>query len=208
MPGTASARSRVYNLLATGLAYPDNETWETLKDGRFAQALADAMAECGLALAPHEFADLVAPCSTLEELEVRHLAAFEAALPAPRCSLHEGDCRPPEDRPKLLMELKAFYRCFGLAMTGACMGMEDHLTVELEFMHFLAFHQDNTDQPSSALQQFRDAEQDFLQHHLADWVPALAARYSGQASGSDLLGTILSLAARLVSAEQERLAGQ
>ena len=206
MPELASARSRVYRLLATGLTYPDAEMWEMLKDGRFAQALADAMAEYGFATEPGEFADLASPGGTLEELEVGHLAAFEAALPASRCSLHEGDHRPPEDRPKLMMELKAFYRCFGLDMTGACTGMEDHLTVELEFMHFLAFHQGDTDQPVSALQAFRDAERDFLLHHLADWVPALASRYSGQASGHDLPGAILSLAARFISAELRRWA--
>lgn len=204
MPRTASARSRVYNLLATGLAYPDHETWAMLKDGRFAQGLADAMADCGVAEASGAFTHMGNTGATFEEFEVRHLAAFEAA--PPRCSLHEGDYRPPEDRPKLLMELKAFYRCFGLEIAGTCTGMEDHLSVELEFMHFLAFRQGDADLTGSAMQPFRDAERDFLRHHLADWVPALALRNSGQATGGDFSGAILNLAAQFISAEHERLA--
>jgi len=207
MPRSALARSRVYNLLATGLAYPDSGIWKTLKDGRFAQALADAMAECGLVAVPGELAGLTPSGITLEEFEVSYLSAFETALPTPRCSLHEGDYCLPDERPKLLMEVKAFYRCFGLDMIGACMGMEDHLTVELEFMHFLAFRQHDAD-PGSELQAFRNAERDFLQHHLAGWVPKLASRYSDQSSVNDFPGTILNLAARFINAERERIVGR
>ncbi|CAA7620497.1 molecular chaperone TorD family protein [Magnetospirillum sp. UT-4] len=187
----AAARSRAYTLLAAATAYPDEALWETLADGRFAAALAESMAE-----ATGEPAVVAAPAGSLAELQAEYVAAFDLGRGGPGRSLHEGDHRPAETRPDLLVELAAFYRCFGLG-TQHCTAGLDHLSVALEFMHFLAFHEAGGAAGSAP---YRHAQRDFVARHLADWVPAVAAAHGE----SGFHGSVLAAAARLVAADAGR----
>lgn len=185
----ATARSRAYNLLSAALGYPDQALWDALADGSFAAALGDAMAEA----TGESSATLTLPDGTLETLQASYVAAFDLGFGGNARSLNEADHRAAELRPDLLVELKAFYRCFGLGIEGCTNGV-DHLAVELEFMHYLAYHEPPDE---DAARPYREAQRDFLARHLVDWVPVLAAIHDGRS----FYGAILAIAARLVAAD-------
>ncbi|MBL8489901.1 MAG: molecular chaperone TorD family protein [Rhodocyclaceae bacterium] len=172
----AAARSRAYGLFARAFRYPETEAFEDLADGSYAEALGEAL-RASFPAVTDEFDTLVVPwlavTGDIEELEAAYLAAFENDAPRPSVSLYEGSYgEQRNEKPRLLLELKAFYRNFGLAM--AANDMEDVLPAELEFLQFLAAKQ------AQALQEGRDprpylhAQRDFLARHLSGWLPALA----------------------------------
>ncbi|MFO1425592.1 MAG: molecular chaperone TorD family protein [Steroidobacteraceae bacterium] len=59
----------------------------------------------------------------------------------------------------------------------------DHLSVELEFVHMLCWHESQAADGAAALP-FQLAQADFTQRHLAAWTPTLAAQVAARAPGS------------------------
>lgn len=104
------------------------------------------------------------------------LAAFDPGVSADACSLHEAEYAP-EDRTALFEELLRFYAFFGLAREGTC-ELPDHLTVELEFLHFLTFLEYQAAQEGRPVDGLRRAQYDFLSRHLARLARGIAERCS------------------------------
>lgn len=192
----AAARSRAYGLFARAFRYPETETFEELADGSYAEALREAL-QASFPAVTDEFDTRVVPWLTvpdgIEEFEAAYLSAFENDAPSPSVSLYEGTYgEQRNEKPRLLLELKAFYRNFGLAM--AANDMEDALPAELEFLQFLAAKQ------AEALLEGRDplpylhAQRDFLARHLSGWVPALAGELEARLGEGSFtaLGRLLS----------------
>jgi DMSO reductase family type II enzyme chaperone len=160
------ARSRMYALLAEGFRYPDAETHSGFADGAYAASLADALGE----RAPDQRLRVADP---LVDLAAAYLSAFETDIPEPSASLYEGTYRQQGQRPALLLELKGFYRNFGLEMGDAANDLEDTVTAELEFMQFLAAKQAQAQEGSLPVVPYVRAQRDFLERHLAQWLPEL-----------------------------------
>lgn len=102
------------------------------------------------------------------------LAAFEPAVSREAGSLHEA-AYASEDRSVLFEELLRFYGHFGLAR-GERAELPDHLTVELEFMHFLCWLEHAAASRGDDVAGLRRAERDFLARHLRRLATGLAAR--------------------------------
>jgi DMSO reductase family type II enzyme chaperone len=108
---------------------------------------------------------------TLEELRAHYIELFEAGMPRPKCPLLESYYvlnRPPGD---ILLENKLFYQHFGMSLeSGAA---PDHLLTQLEFLAWLdhAISSGNADAVS-----FELARRDFIERHLAHWLPTAAHR--------------------------------
>jgi DMSO reductase family type II enzyme chaperone len=87
-------------------------------------------------------------------------------------------------------EVTRFYNHFGLSLGGESRELPDHITTELEFMHFLTF------QEVSALQRDKDrgpylrAQRDFLQRHLGRWVPQVRVLAQKQGAAPFFLGLV------------------
>lgn len=174
----AIARSHVYGLLARGFRYPDQETYAALRDTAYVAALAQAIETCepdGEASDLQSLASALAIHGTREEFEAGYISAFETNMPVPSVSLYEGSHCHPGNRPSLLLELKAFYANFGLTIDESHSDLEDALAVELEFMQFLVAKQVLAEQGELRATPYLRAQQDFLQRHLANWLPRLAA---------------------------------
>ena len=81
---------------------------------------------------------------------------------------------------KVMEDATRFYNYFGLRLAGELRELPDHITTELEFLHYLTFREAQIRQqgqdPSSLLR----AERDFLARHLCRWVPRLQARLAKQ----------------------------
>jgi DMSO reductase family type II enzyme chaperone len=72
-------------------------------------------------------------------------------------------------------DIVRFFEFFGYTLGEGFAWAPDHLSVELEFMHFLTFkevEQEGTEDAAS----FQLAQHDFAERHLCNWVPELAER--------------------------------
>jgi len=78
-------------------------------------------------------------------------------------------------------DIVRFYDYFGYRLGDRFAWAPDHLSVELEFMHYLCFHeaQEEDDRLSWQL-----GQADFAARHLANWLPALAAATARAAPGA------------------------
>lgn len=92
----------------------------------------------------------------------------------------EYTCHHEFQKAENLADISGFYRAFGLQPNGE---RHDHLSVQLEFMHALAFKeayaraQENASKTSDDEERLAvtlDAERKFLGEHLARWIPAFA----------------------------------
>ncbi len=201
----ALVRSQVFRALALAFRHPDADSVRALTEaapalataaaGRLPEPVREALADLGAAL----------DGATLEALEEQHVATF-GHVTVPDCPLYETACGmgDPFLQPQTLADLAGFYRAFGLEMAGEAHERADHLTVELEFMHYLAYRE------AYALEQhgpeqadtIRDAERRFLEAHLGRWAPVLARAVSARAEGA--LGAAARLLERMLAHEVER----
>src|SRR3972149_6534796 len=97
---------------------------------------------------------------------------------------------PPGGLRAVMEEATRFYHHFGLSLGGQSRELPDHLTTELEFMHFLTFRE------VAALENGQDrgpyvrAERDFLQRHLSRWLPRVRPLAEKQKAAPFFLGLL------------------
>lgn len=201
----ALARSSMYALLAEGFRIPDEDSHTRYADATYSLDILDALHDCAPELAGR-FKAVIAPnlivTSTLLDLEAAYLSAFETDIPAPSVSLYEGTYHQQNERPALLLELKGFYGTFGLEMSTSTNDVEDTLTAELEFMQFLAAKQAQAEQESLSPTSYLKAQRDFLDRHLAAWLPALRAESAAKV-GHPFYVALAELAAEFVAQDLE-----
>ena len=108
--------------------------------------------------------------------------AFDTSISAEACSLHESD-HSGRDQTSLFEDLVRWHAHFGLRRTDTAL-LPDHVSAELEFMHFLCFQEEENTANTEAAETLRRAQRDFLQRHLlrlavgiAKNCPPTAARY-------------------------------
>jgi DMSO reductase family type II enzyme chaperone len=117
------------------------------------------------------------------------LSAFEPAVSREAGSLHEA-AYASEDRSTLFEELVRFYGHFGLAREQRS-ELPDHLTVELEFMHFLCWLEHGASARGDDVAGLRRAERDFLARHLRRLASGLAERCATAPAGYAALARCL-----------------
>ena len=175
----AATRSQLYALLAAGFRYPSAEMFEAIRSGSYQSELLDRIQRL-----PH-----LAVLSTLEpgepdtpydtpyqEFENQYVACFEVGSPEPPCPPYEGLYRGGE-RTQFMLRVSSFYKHFGLAMNheeGEAREVPDHISAELEFMHFLTFKETQASEEGTQelLQGYLLAQNDFLQQQMSQWLPA------------------------------------
>jgi DMSO reductase family type II enzyme chaperone len=174
----AGLRSRLYAILAIAFAFPDEELYAVIRDGSVACAIADVVPAL-----PHGIAAAVtpglgtAPASRVE-LESEYIRLFDVGAAGPPCPLYGGVYGG--DRMKVMEDATRFYNFFALRLAPTLRELPDHITTELEFLHYLTFREAEAREqgvdPGSLLR----AERDFLTRHLCRWVPRLRARLAKQ----------------------------
>lgn len=199
----ALARSAVLGLLSQALAYPTEPVVRDLleEDLPFALALADVL--------PDEVAgalgDLAAALGEADApgLEAAYRERFSHVHPRD-CPLYETDHRTREvwRQTQVLADLGGFYRALGLEESGE---RGDHVAVELEFLHVLAY------KTAWALERGErehaercaEVERAFLAEHALRWLPDVAERLRliGRGSPYAAVGALL---AAYLRAEAER----
>src|SRR3989304_5093571 len=174
-----ASRSRLYQLLEQAFLFPDTPFYESVRDGSFREELLAAAG--GLPYALPSDADeswpTAAPAS-YEDFQAEYIRLFDVGVGAPPCPLYGGIYAG--GRKQVLEEVCRFYEYFGLKLPPKLRELPDHITTELEFLHFLTFKE------AAALHQGKDrtsylrAERDFLERHPGRWGPLLAQRPAGQ----------------------------
>ena len=176
----AAARSRVYDLLARAFAVPDPPFHQAIRDGVFAAEVSE-----NLAALPHALTfgdgDVIRDLGEAaghRELQSEYIRLFDVGTPRPPCPLYGGEYK--KGRTGVMEELIRFYNHFGLRPSPRSRDMPDHVTVELEFMHFVVFREVTALHHKQDRASYLRAERDFLERHLCAWVPRLGERLRRQ----------------------------
>ena len=188
-------RSKLYLLLSWSQLYPEDDEFldyvqcgEFIEDGRAAlDALGAALdgiggerAKLKLMLLRNQFDQIekvvASECVNwqLSDLQAEHRRVFSNVITL--------DCPPYETlfgndhvfgQAHVMGDIAGFYKAFGLELSRDIHERLDHLSVELEFMHFLAYKEsyarchDGADKTQIVV----DAQKKFIKDHIGRWVP-------------------------------------
>lgn len=182
-------RSRMYRFLAECFRYPSEDFFTIARDGGYLATARDLMREIPFEAQIDEdtlSGGLLKDVSQ-EDFEAEFVRVFDAGPGGPPCPLYEG--KYAADRKVNMEDLVRFYNHFGLSVAEAQeRELPDHITAELEFMHYLAFKE------VLALQRDEDpapyclAEIDFLKRHPARWLPQLHEKTENVSRQSNIPG--------------------
>ena len=197
----ALARSALYQLLSQALSYPSPEMVETLQQTDLPQAQQAA---------PHLPAQVAPLLAALGEF-LRDTDATQLQTEHRRVFSHimSADCPPCEtlytahhvfQQTQDLSDIAGFLRAFGLEMADK--ERLDHISVELEFMHFLTYKEAYalTHHGPAKARLCREAQRKFIQEHLGRWAHRFAERLRGKAGGG-YFGCVASLTETFLPAE-------
>ena len=174
----AAARSRLYQLLAIAFGFPDEDLFAALGDGSFAATLAQTCAalpyDLGAAMAP----GLGDGGGAYTDFESEYIRLFDVGAAGPPCPLYGGVYAG--DRMKTMEDATRFYNFFQLRLAPQVRELPDHITTELEFLHYLTFREVEARQRGVDPAPLLRATRDFLARHLCKWVPRMQARLAKQ----------------------------
>ncbi|MFO0773032.1 MAG: molecular chaperone TorD family protein [Nitrospiraceae bacterium] len=211
-------RSKLYLLASWALLFPEDDEFldymqcgEFVEDGRAAiQGLEAALNNMGGDRAKQKLKDIsgylneiekwvAAECANwkLEDLQAEHRRVFSNVITL--------DCPPYETlfgndhvfaQSHTMGDIAGFYKAFGVELSKDIHERIDHLSVELEFMHFLAYKESYAlchDGPEKT-QIVVDAQKKFVKDHIGRWVP-LFSKMLAKKADSGLFRYIADLSA-------------
>lgn len=164
----AEALAGGYKAMAQVFSYPSPEVWQR-------------MSESGL----------VGPDLSRETLEAEYLAAFEVGRNGKPVALFEGNNRPDHGRDGILQELLRFYEFFDVRLNENDRDYPDHLVTELEFLAWLCQQEHAAEDKGGDAASFRRAARDFLDRHLAAWLPEFQRRLEATGTAYSEYGAAL-----------------
>jgi len=174
----ATARSRAYATFAGCFEYPDEELCELVRAGALARTLRAGLAAVDVGLADDLDAAALSDAGQGDALAVEFTRLFDVGASGPPCPLYGGTWGGA--RMKTMEETVRFYNHFGLTLSESPRELPDHLTTELEFLHFLTFHEAEALQCGEDPGSFRRAARDFVARHPGRWVPKLGRKLAAQ----------------------------
>ena len=99
-----------------------------------------------------------------------------------------------------------FYGFFELALSKEDRELPDHLTVELEFMHYLALREGVATARGADCFPCRRAQADFVQRHPDSWLPMLKQMFSAN-QPPPFFSSLVDLTSHFLVADLMHLAG-
>ena len=191
-------RFRVYRHFARLFAQPEAALFESIRAEAavISEGIREAFAASGSA-----GADPSAAAATLRDaLAAASFESFAREHARVFGPIIGKDCPPYEtqfgsslvfQQAQRLADVSGFYRAFGLKPSSAAAERLDHLSLELEFMAFLAARDlatgPSAEREEEAARVRSSAAADFLREHLLPWVPHFVDRLS-QRAGRGVLG--------------------
>lgn len=184
----AACRSTIYRLLSIGFLYPEVDNLALLRSGiEEAVACLELLGYTPLLTTLHSAREALPP--TAEVLE-RHYLETWGHTASSGCSPYEMEYWPAHvfQKSQGLADISGFYHAFGLKVSSQSRERPDHLSLELEFMHFLAWKEAHALEQGHGTEKLslgRQAQAKFLQEHLG-WVSLFARRLTEKVEGSFL----------------------
>ncbi len=182
--GQAGARSAVYALFSRLVAspfdapslaeaLPPNDLGELADELRARLPYAFDLAPVALIAAELD-ESLPSPASggTAERLAGDYSGLFEVGSSGAKVPVREELSDLAAEKTK--EETLRFYDFFGYTLAEDRQWAPDHLSVQLEFMHYLSFRESRERDPEQ-LASYRLAQRDFLERHLCRWFPQVLA---------------------------------
>jgi len=174
----AAARSRAYGAMAQAFEYPDDEFCGEIRAGTLSQALEEILSAVGPDRVEGADWSALSQAGEDDELAVEFTRLFDIGASGPPCPLYGGLYGGA--RMKTMEETIRFYNYFGLTMAEDPRELPDHLTTELEFLHFLAFREAEALQRGEGADSYRRAQRDFIARHPGRWIPKLRQKLEQQ----------------------------
>jgi DMSO reductase family type II enzyme chaperone len=175
----AARRSRGWRLFDIAFSYPDAELVDAIRTGELEDALREELAALDPALAEGaDWAALRDAGQEPDDLACEYTRLFDVGASGPPCPLYGGLYGGA--RMKVMEEAVRFYNHFGLTLADSPRELPDHLSTELEFLHFLAFREAEALQRDEDAGPWRRAQRDFVARHPGRWVPKLRERVEHQ----------------------------
>jgi len=173
-------RSDLYRLLAAAFCFPTQELVEAVASGDLRVALAEAGAGLPYPLeSPADDPRLADAGPDADALEIEYIRLFDVGTGGgPPCALYGGHWKG--DRLRVMEEAIRFYEHFGLGLPDPRPELPDHLTVALEFLHYLAFRETETRKTEIDPSDYVRAQRDFLDRHVLGWFPLVAHKLTGE----------------------------
>jgi TorA maturation chaperone TorD len=193
----ALARAQLYAGFSRLLASPEQSTAKAwLEHASIIERL--LIADEALATEGSRIAELFA-LSQAADLEHRadniavwvgasYAALFEVGDRGPPLAIREE--LAPGANAAAKEEVVRFYEHFGYRLGDDYAWRPDHLSVLLEFMHFLSWHESQS-LDAALVAGLRAAQRDFCQRHLVSWVNDLADSVAGRRDAHPLLQATL-----------------
>jgi len=202
----ALSRSKLYLLLSWGFLYPeDEEFYNYLQEGEFVEDGLSAIETLEKSLeatkATDKVRDLVAPMKKFldqiadweqenfktwefSDLQDEHRRVFSnvISLDAPPYETLFGN-EHVFQQSHTMGDIAGYYKAFGLELAEVVHERLDHLSVEMEFLHFLAYKESYAlcHDGEEKLQIVVDAEKKFVRDHVGRWAPLFADMASKKA---------------------------
>lgn len=162
--GIAAARCACYGLFSDLTASPHEvDSRAAVADRR--DCAAGLPYEGDFAALARDYAD-----RDIEALRTQYSGLFEVGSQGPPAPIREDLLTGQKGGTR--EEIVRFYDYFGYRLDDRHAWAPDHLSVELEFMHYLCFHEAQADADQLSWQL---AQADFTARHLVRWVPQLHA---------------------------------
>ena len=173
-------RSDLYRLLAGAFAYPDRDLVDAITSGGLRDALATAAAGLPYPLESPAGDPRLADAGTdAEAIEVDYIRLFDVGTGGgPPCALYGGHWKG--DRLRVMEEAIRFYEHFGVSLPDPRPELPDHVTVSLEFLHYLAFRETEARKAGVDPSDYVRGQRDFLERHVLAWFPLLAHKLPAQ----------------------------
>ncbi len=194
----ALGRSKLYLLVSWSLLYPEDDEFldylqcgEFVEDGRTAvESLRASLEGMGGDRSAKRVANLAKKFDEIErwiaaeganwqltDLQAEHRRVFSNVITL--------DCPPYETlfgndhvfgQSQVMGDIAGFYKAFGVELSRDVHERLDHLSVELEFMHFLAYKESyaRCHDGKEKTQIVVDAQKKFVKEHIGRWVPLFA----------------------------------
>lgn len=172
-PGSrAVIRSKLYQLFAFAITYPDSEWVAAVKTGEQADSLIELLQQLDDDLVREiDYKSLSDSGCSETALAVEYTRLFDVGSGGSPVSLYGGHHHG--GRITAMEDVLRFYNHFGLQLDTSQNELPDHLISELEFLHFMTFQEARYEVQKQDASHYQRGQKDFIERHIGRWLPKL-----------------------------------
>ncbi len=203
MSDPIALRSLIYKTFAAIFEYPDKDLVELIRSGDLAKRLKELLSAANPQVVEGADWDALTDAGKEDDaLQIEFTRLFDTGASGPPCALYGG--LYVGARMQNMEELVRFYNFFGLSMSEEPHELPDHLTTQLEFMHFMAFRESELARVGEDISDMQRAERDFIARHPGRWLPQMHEKMQDQ-NGMPFFLELTRLMVTFLQSEVDRL---